>query len=113
MCDRTTRCSDSSSSSATLKDCFSLEGDVIGECPFFPGEECGEVEGLPTMVVGDEGEEGRRKGDARGELKDNGDGLYVDACATVSTTSAGVDFAGVSTMIEKPMLLLCYSKQIT
>jgi hypothetical protein len=46
-----------------------------------PGDECGEVDDLPTTVVGDEGEEGRRNGDARGELKDNGEGLYAEAYA--------------------------------
>ena len=56
----------------------------MGDCPFLPGEECGEVDGLPTTVVGEEGEEGRRKGDARGELNDNGDGLYVEACSAIS-----------------------------
>lgn len=68
-------CAVLSSSSTAVKDCFSLEGDVIGDCPLLPGDECGDVEGRPTTVVGDEGEGGRRKGDARGELKDNGDGL--------------------------------------
>lgn len=72
----------------------------------FPGEESGEVEGLPTMVVGDagEGEEGRPKGDVRGELKDSGDGLYVDACAAISIISTGVDFAGYDTMVKMSML---------
>lgn len=68
-------CTVISSSSTAVKDCFSLEGDVIGDCPLLPGDEWGEVEGRPTTVVGEEGEDGRRKGDARGELKDNGDGL--------------------------------------
>jgi hypothetical protein len=68
-------CTVPSSSSTAVKDCFSLEGEVMGDCPLLPGDECGDVEGRPTTVVGDEGEEGRRKGDARGELKDNGDGL--------------------------------------
>lgn len=74
-----------SSSSAAVKDCFSFEGDVMGECPFLPGEECGGVDGLPTTVLGVEGDEGRRKGDARGELNDSGDGLYVDACSLHSS----------------------------
>jgi hypothetical protein len=69
----------SSSSSVAVKDCFSLEGDVMGDSPFLPGDECGDVDGLPTTVVGEDGDEGRRKGDARGELKDNGDGLYAEA----------------------------------
>ncbi len=53
----------------------------MGECPFLPGEECGEVDGLPTTVVGVEGEDGRRKGDAQGDLKDSGEGLYAEACS--------------------------------
>ena len=61
-----------------------MEGDVIGDCPFLPGEECGEVDGLPTTVLGVEGEDGRRKGDARGELKDSGDGLYVEVYLSIS-----------------------------
>jgi hypothetical protein len=55
----------------------------MGDCPFLPGEECGEGEGLPTTVVGEEGEDGRLNGDARGELKDNGEGLYVEACSVI------------------------------
>lgn len=58
-----------------------MEGDVIGDCAFLPGEECGEDDGLPTTVVGVEGVDGLRKGDARGELKDSVDGLYVEACS--------------------------------
>ncbi len=68
-----------SSSSSAVKDCFNFEGDAIGDCPLLPGEECGDVDGLPTTVVGVEGEDGLRKGDARGELNDSGDGLYVEA----------------------------------
>ena len=79
VCDLIGRGAVFSSSSVAVKDCFSLEGDVIGDCAFLPGEECGEVDGLPTTVVGVEGVDGRRKGDARGELKDSGDGLYVEA----------------------------------
>ena len=61
----------SSSSSSAVNDCFNLEGEVIGEGPFLLGG----VEGLPMTVVGEEGEDGRWKGDERGELKDRGDGL--------------------------------------
>jgi hypothetical protein len=61
----------SSSCSSAVNDCFNLEGDVIGEGPLLLGG----VEGLPMTVVGEEGEEGRRKGEARGELNDRGDGL--------------------------------------
>lgn len=61
----------SSSWSSAVNDCFNLEGDVIGETPVLLGG----VDGLPMMVVGDDGEEGLRKGDARGELNDKGDGL--------------------------------------
>lgn len=81
VCDLIECCAVISSSSTAVKDCFSFEGDVMGDCPLLPGEECGEVDGLPTTVVGEEGEEGRRKGDARGELKDSGDGLYAEACS--------------------------------
>lgn len=61
----------SSSCSSAVNDCFSLEGDVIGEGAVLLGG----VEGLPMTVVGEEGEEGRRKGEARGEFNDKGDGL--------------------------------------
>lgn len=57
--------------SSAVKDCFSLDGEVMGEGPVLLGG----VEGLPMTVVGDDGEEGRRKGEARGELNDRGDGL--------------------------------------
>lgn len=39
----------------------------MGDCPLLPGEDSGGVDGLPTIVVGDDGEEGRRNGDVRGE----------------------------------------------
>ena len=65
------RTSGCSSCSSAVKDCFSFEGEVIGEGP----DLLGGVEGLPTTVVGDDGEEGRRKGEGRGELNDRGDGL--------------------------------------
>ncbi len=68
--------SGSSSSSSIVNDCLSFDGDVIGEGP----DLLGGVEGLPMTVVGDEGEEGLRKGEARGELKDKGEGLYAEAC---------------------------------
>jgi hypothetical protein len=55
----------------------------MGDCPFLLGEECGEGEGLPTTVVGEEGEDGRLNGDARGELNDNGEGLYAEACSVI------------------------------
>lgn len=58
-----------------MKDCFSLDGDVIGEGPDLDGG----VEGRPTTVVGEFGEDGRRKGELRGELSDRGDGLYGEA----------------------------------
>ena len=63
--------SSSSSCSSAVNDCFSLEGEVIGEGPLLLGG----VDGLPMTVVGEDGEDGRRKGDARGELNDKGDGL--------------------------------------
>jgi hypothetical protein len=63
--------SGSSSCSSAVNDCFSLEGEVIGEGPALLGG----VEGLPMTVVGEDGEEGRRKGEARGELNDRGDDL--------------------------------------
>ena len=56
-------------SSPGVYDCFSLEGDAMGDCPFFVGEWVGVV-GLPPEVIDDEGEDGRRKGEARGELKE-------------------------------------------
>ena len=61
----------SSSCSSAVKDCLSFEGEVIGEGP----DLLGGVAGLPMTVVGDDGEEGRRKGEARGELNDRGEGL--------------------------------------
>ena len=66
----------SSSSSSTVKDCLSFDGDVIGEGP----DLLGGVDGLPMTVVGDDGEEGLRKGEVRGELNDKGEGLYAEAC---------------------------------
>lgn len=48
-----------------------MDGEVIGEGPDLVGG----VEGLPTIVVGEAGEEGLRKGEARGELNDKGDAL--------------------------------------
>ena len=87
-----------SSSSAAVKDCFSFEGDVMGECPFLPGEECGGVDGLPTTVLGVDGDEGRRKGDARGELNDSGDGLYADACSVHLSEAEEVRQEGKHTM---------------
>ena len=68
--------SGSSSCSSAVNDCFSLEGEVIGEGP----DLLGGVDGLPITVVGEDGEEGRRKGEARGELNDSGDGLKFEAC---------------------------------
>ena len=65
--------STSSISSDAVKDCLSFDGDVIGDRPDLDGG----VDGLPTTVVGDDGEEGQRKGEARGELNDN-EGLYAD-----------------------------------
>jgi hypothetical protein len=62
--------SGSSSSSPTVNDCFSLEGEAIGEGPVLLGG----VDCRPTPVAG-EGEEGRRNGDVRGELNERGDGL--------------------------------------
>ena|SRR2546423_10562203 len=63
--------SGSSFCSSAVNDCFSLEGEVIGEGPLLLGG----VEGLPMTVVGEDGDEGRRKGEVRGELKDRGEGL--------------------------------------
>jgi hypothetical protein len=63
--------SGSSSCSSAVNDCFSLEGEVIGEGPLLLGG----VEGLPMTVVGEDGDEGRRKGEGRGELKDRDEGL--------------------------------------
>jgi hypothetical protein len=57
--------SSSSSSSDTVYDCLSLEGEVIGEAPRCDGG----VEGRSLVDVGDEGEAGRRKGEERGELR--------------------------------------------
>lgn len=62
------------SSSAGVNDCLSLDGEVIGLCPFLPGDACGGVDGLPLREFGVEGDDGLRNGDARGELKDNVDG---------------------------------------
>ena len=58
-----------------MKDCLSFDGDVIGEGPVLLGG----VEGLPITVVGEPGEEGRLKGEVRGELKERAEGLKLDA----------------------------------
>jgi hypothetical protein len=58
-----------------VKDCLSFDGDVIGEGPVLLGG----VEGLPIIVVGEPGEEGRLKGEVRGELKERAEGLKLDA----------------------------------
>lgn len=60
-----------SSCSSAVNDCFSLEGDVIGEGPVLLGG----VDGRLMTVVGEDGDEGRRKGEVRGELNDRGEGL--------------------------------------
>ena len=65
----------SASASAAVNDCLSFEGDVIGEGPALVGDPFGDGDERPMTVVGEEGEEGRRKGDARGELKEMADGL--------------------------------------
>ena len=39
VCDLIDCCALDSSSPPAVKDCFSFEGDVMGECPFLPGEE--------------------------------------------------------------------------
>ena len=57
-----------------MKDCFSFEGDVTGDGPFLLGG----VDGLPMTEEGDDGEEGLRKGEPRGELNDNADRLNGD-----------------------------------
>lgn len=48
-------------------------GDVTGVRPR-PGELAGVLARI--AVVGEPGEDGRRNGDVRGELNDNGEGLY-------------------------------------
>ena len=53
----------------------------MGDCPFLPGEDSGGVDGFPAIVEGEEGVEGRRNGDVRGELNDNREGLYEEACS--------------------------------
>lgn len=63
--------SSSLSCSDIVNDCLSFEGDAIGEGPVLPGG----VNGLPTTVLGEPGEDGRRKGEVRGELKERPDGL--------------------------------------
>ncbi len=45
-----------------------MDGDVIGEAPL---RFVGGVAGLPLTRVGELGEAGRRKGDDRGELKED------------------------------------------
>ncbi len=63
--------SSSSSSSETVYDCLSLEGEVIGEaCDLLGG-----VADLSLAAVGELGEAGLRKGEERGELRDD---LKVD-----------------------------------
>lgn len=71
-----TGCSSSvkvSSFSPTVYVWFSLLGDVTGVWP-----RLGELAGVLARmaVVGELGDDGRRNGDARGELNDKGDGLY-------------------------------------
>jgi len=63
---------DTESSSAAVYDWLSLLGDTIGVWPLLLGE----LPGVPGRAEGGEfGVEGRRKGDARGDPKDSGDGL--------------------------------------
>ena len=76
--------SSSSSCSEAVKDCFSFDGDVIGDALAFPGG----VEGLPITVVGDPGEEGLRNGEDRGELNFRGEAMFA-ACCTIAAT--GID----------------------
>jgi hypothetical protein len=58
--------------SPIVYDWFSLLGDCTGVGPL-PGELVGVLARI--AVVGELGDDGRRKGEARGELKDRGDGL--------------------------------------
>lgn len=49
----------------------------MGDALIFPGG----VDGLPITVVGELGEEGRRNGEDRGELKDfRGEAMFADVC---------------------------------
>lgn len=57
--------SSSSSSSETVYDCLSFDGDVIGDAPRCEGG----VDGRSLTWVGDCGEAGLRKGEDRGELR--------------------------------------------
>lgn len=57
--------SSSSSSSDTVYDCLSLDGEVIGDAPLCDGG----VEGRSLVDVGEEGDAGLRKGEERGELR--------------------------------------------
>jgi hypothetical protein len=61
-----------SSSSSIVYDWLSLLGDTTGVYP-----RLGELPGVVGRIFegGELGVEGRRKGEARGEPKDNGDGL--------------------------------------
>ena len=62
-----------------VNDCFSFDGEVIGEGP----DRDGGVDGRPITVDGELGEDGRRKGELLGELRDIGADLCA-ACAKVS-----------------------------
>lgn len=61
-------CSSSSSScSETVYECFSFEGEVIGDAAF----RLGGVAGLSLTAVGEPGDAGRRNGEERGELSED------------------------------------------
>ena len=63
-----------SSPSSAVNDCLSFDGEDMGDAP----DLLGGVDCLPMIVVGEDGEDGRRKGEVRGELKERDEGLYAD-----------------------------------
>jgi hypothetical protein len=62
--------SSTSSSSDTVYDCLSFDGEVIGDAPLCDGG----VDGRSLVEVGDEGDAGLRKGEERGLFRK--DDLY-------------------------------------
>ena len=61
-------------------------GGFVGDC----------VGVVVRTVDGEAGDSGRRKGDARGEPRERGEGLYVDGmdCGKLIMLASGVEFVG-------------------